>query len=1144
MHIAAASDDDEAPLINIWDLHMTIAPNSTLKGHQRGVMSIAWCPADKSIMTSTGKDNRTLCWDVATSTLVSEIGTSANWNLDVQWSSRLPTMLSTCSLEGKIRIYSVSDFENLATPQSMESASLNMAQAKSHSGITEDDLFNLKGHNQHLISTSSSNVLKAARQCANGARVPPKAPAWLKRPAGASFGFGGKLVSFSSASTQISVHHVPFNQDLSTRANALQTAMTSGDFSTFCEEKLHSLSSSSADIETWSFLKSLLHSSPRQEVLSLLDMDPEKMSSTINEYLRTLPTPPGMLEDTPSGAPASEPDFAASSRPTGTSAGQDDLFDGTDDDAGTFVIPKQIATGHLTSTNPTSASNTGPPISLASSTKQDQILRNALLIGDYEAAVECCVRIGRMADALIIASCGGDKLLKQTQNIFFRQNKDRSYLQVLSSIVNKNLVSFISRIELAYWKEALSVICTYASDAEYVALCNLLGNRLFQSQPSAATLCFLCSGAVDQVTSAWLISMNAASSQASDPSQRHALIQELMEKVIVFTAAVKLAPSQMPDLVLQQFARYAELLANQGMFETSLRYLKHLDLTRNVGATSAAFNSTLQLLDRVYNALPPTVAQSCFGGPLQNLYKFSRQVAHPATPSSTFGKATSAKPTGAATAATRTFQGPTSHSALAHHTPSSNMSPSVFGAASMTTGAPVPPPHLTQTHVLPPGPGSHTMAAPHAPNPYGSFAATPASRGQRATFTPVTPVAMSTMSGASTSAPFMPGPPLPSGPVATAPPPAVVKRSRVPPPVTGSFTPSTNSAPSPPPAPAELNGPAPPAANGAPPAAGAPKKKKVKKSAAAPKVSATLPPLNPLSPATTVAPVLPPMDSTQGVFPAAHGFANAASPVNLPPQPKARATRVQPPTLSRGPAAPNVPPVPPPQHSAADPATWNPQQPLPPHLLATGALAHPPHAGHFHTPAGFHPPPPSAFVPSLQAAPATSMPFVPSAGTVPTAFQPARTAPAASPTPPPPKPGRAKKDVSVTVGASPTPVYVTGPQAEAMAAPKEHESSPTELDLLASIVQVLDKIQTTGDPAHPDLVSRFEDFKSRITAGTIPEAIIPTLSEMVQAMLASRYPDAQEMHGEVTNSPHYHAIGSKAMLGFKRMIILIQRHNI
>jgi protein transport protein SEC31 len=110
MHIAAASDDDECPLINIWDLHMTIAPNSTLKGHQRGVMSIAWCQADKTLMTSAGKDNRTLVWDVSSSSLVSEVGSSANWNLDVQWSPKLPTMMSTVSLEGKVRVYSISYF--------------------------------------------------------------------------------------------------------------------------------------------------------------------------------------------------------------------------------------------------------------------------------------------------------------------------------------------------------------------------------------------------------------------------------------------------------------------------------------------------------------------------------------------------------------------------------------------------------------------------------------------------------------------------------------------------------------------------------------------------------------------------------------------------------------------------------------------------------------------------------------------------------------------------------------------------------------------------------------------------------------------------------------------------------------------------
>lgn len=156
-----------------------------------------------------------------------------------------------------------------------------------------------------------------------------------------------------------------------------------------------------------------------------------------------------------------------------------------------------------------------------------------------------------------------------------------------------------------------------------------------------------------------------------------------------------------------------------------------------------------------------------------------------------------------------------------------------------------------------------------------------------------------------------------------------------------------------------------------------------------------------------------------------------------------------------------------------------------------------------------------------------------------------RTAPPPAAALPPPKPGRAKKDATASAPVtSPTPAYVTGPQAEALAAPKDHETTQAESDLLASIVQVLDKIQTTGDPAHPDLVSRYEDFQARVNGGTIPEAIIPTLSDMVQAMLGSRYPDAQEKHGEVTNSPHYHAIGSKAMLGFKRMIILIQRYNI
>jgi hypothetical protein len=93
-------------------------------------------------------------------------------------------------------------------------------------------------------------------------------------------------------------------------------------------------------------------------------------------------------------------------------------------------------------------------------------------------------------------------------------------------------------------------------------------------------------------------------------------------------------------------------------------------------------------------------------------------------------------------------------------------------------------------------------------------------------------------------------------------------------------------------------------------------------------------------------------------------------------------------------------------------------------------------------------------------------------------------------------------------------------------------------------VAVLDKIAATGDQAHADLVTRFEDFKEKISGGSIPAAALPLLLSMATSMDESKYKEAQELHGAVTGSPHFHAIGSKAMLGFKRMIILISRHNI
>lgn len=1249
MHIAAASDDDEAPLVNIWDLHMTIEPKSTLRGHRRGVMAMSWCQKDKSLLLSSGKDNRTLCWDIISSSVVSEIGSSSNWNLDVQWALKDPTTLSTCSLDGKVRVYSLSDFDNLATPHSMQIANSKISSTSTPHGISEDDLFNRDNKSGSLSSSSSamnaaSDLVKNSRLLANGAQVPPRPPAWLRRPAGASFAFGGKLVSFGSTSRQVSIQHLSSNQQLSSRAAALQEALQSGSLESFCQSKLDNIPSDQAEErQTWTFLKSLCNNaSPKQEVLAIIDHDPEAMSSIINEYLRTLPTPPGMLDDAahaPKVEEEEKPQVASPATPSGVENGlSDDLFEGSgDEDAfgGFSISPQPMAAASKSETSssvaPSAPKKLTTPISLQSKSRTEDMLTKALIIGDFEAAVECCVRIGKMAEALVIASCGGEKLFKQTQNILFRQNSEQSYINVIVALANKDLENFVERVELKYWRELLAILCVHAREEEFKHLCTLLGDRLSKQKgaSAAATLCFLCSGAVDHVTASWLQDLHTQTSRVADPAHRQLLIQDLMEKVVIFNTVSKTDASKTDDLVLQQYSRYAELLANQGLFEVALRYLSRLNIAgaQQMQHQSAGVVATAQLLDRVYNALPPQVAQSCYGGYLQPIYGASimrssaaSHASTKATPSAKSNPQTASRTpalhnqftpgpphmqhgaghvanglSNGHSAANGGFKPPMPVSSGANRPVSTFTPVSTFQPATPNTFQPAAPtsfhpgaqtnqnsfqpqtfqPQPATPHYSTPGAGGHpkTVQQYHV-QPTGAVQFKPITPG---TFTPVGVPALHS-NGAGT---FMPAPAA-ANPVHVATPAAAPPKkgaARVP-----VFSPSAApvAAPVADPSTAET--------------AEVPKKKKLKKSAskksaagAPPSASATGAPAPTPSarPATGVAlpsllnPSAQPLQPQGPTTIAAHtpfiqgpqignfGPSSVGSPVALPP-PTARVTKVPTPHMRSAPApAPSAggparsntfqPPAPVssfrPPGPAANPSTWDPQSPLPPHLLnaAAGVGAPPPMTQHgFQPQGGFQPVAAPGFAPTH--APAhNAHGFQPQPGhfaagqqqQLPGQHQNFATPAPASPSLPPPKPGRAKKDPSASsTVVAPTPVYVTGPQAEALAAPKEHEPTQQELDLLASLVAVLDKIGATGDAAHADLVSRFEDLKTRLVAGQIPSAIVPTLVELAAAMTEARYLDAQEKHGEVTGSPHYHAIGSKAMLGLKRMIILIQRYNL
>lgn len=98
VNLITTCDDDSNPVIHCWDLKNYLAPSHTLTGHTAGVMSASFCPQDHKMLLSSGRDGKTLLWDLEKNQLRSEVDNSnGTWKFDVQWSPSLACVASTCS---------------------------------------------------------------------------------------------------------------------------------------------------------------------------------------------------------------------------------------------------------------------------------------------------------------------------------------------------------------------------------------------------------------------------------------------------------------------------------------------------------------------------------------------------------------------------------------------------------------------------------------------------------------------------------------------------------------------------------------------------------------------------------------------------------------------------------------------------------------------------------------------------------------------------------------------------------------------------------------------------------------------------------------------------------------------------------------
>ncbi|XP_040412435.1 protein transport protein Sec31A isoform X17 [Cygnus olor] len=517
-----ASEDDRLPVIQMWDLRFASSPLRVLESHTRGILAIAWSMADSELLLSCGKDAKILCSNPNTGEVLYELPTNTQWCFDIQWCPRNPAVLSAASFDGRISVYSI-----------MGGSTDGLRQKQ------VDQLSSSFGNLDPFGTGQPLPPLQLPQQTAPQSVVLPlkKPPKWIRRPVGASFSFGGKLVTFENAKPQQQPgidqqqqrHHVYVSQvvtekEFLARSNQLQEAVQSEGFISYCQKKIDM---AQADFEknVWAFLKVNFEEDSRAKYLELLGYRKDDLRNKITSALNKEGHAEGEL--------------------------------------GERVKDNKQETEDLGSAKKT--------FNISVSGDVDGLITQALLTGNFESAVDLCLHDNRMADAIILAIAGGQELLSRTQEKYFVKMQSK-ITRLITAVVTKNWKEIVQSCDLQNWREALAAVLTYARPDEFAALCDLLGNRLESEGDSLlqtqACLCYICAGNVEKLVACW--------TKAQDGNSPLSL-QDLIEKVVILRKAVQLTqavdPNAVGALLAEKMSQYANLLAAQGSIAAALTFL-------------------------------------------------------------------------------------------------------------------------------------------------------------------------------------------------------------------------------------------------------------------------------------------------------------------------------------------------------------------------------------------------------------------------------------------------------------------------------------------------------------------------------------------------------------------------------------------
>lgn len=534
--LVTASETDSLPLLTTWDLRNANVPEKILTGHTLGVLSLDWCTQDPSLLLSSGKDNSVMLWNPIKGVKLGKYPKTSNWVFKVGFAPGAPDLLASSSFDGKVLVQTLQDTTSVTEPEKET--------------IDENDFFN-----QISETTATFQPEIFVKQ----------APKWMLRPCGATFAYGGKLVSAKGKDVFIS-QVKELDLDLKT--------IDEKNLESICKERL-SAASTEQEKQDWSLLDSMFKEDK-------LEFFKEKV---------------------------------------GIKQMRDDIFEQTEEPVQDEDFYKSLKQPDSVEFVPTGS------FSLYQDDVSPK-LTNALLLKELGKAADLCLGENRISDALMIALLEGSQEVKdKVKNAYFKQNHASSLTRLLYNISSDSFADLVDNADISDWqKVAASILKSNTADLQ--SLMSRLGDRVLKSQQDQsrnnAVACYLAGGALDKACSMWLeeLSQTEASEEVKSPIEAHfGALTKLVEKITVSRSALNITgPFTGTNVhsISKIYLEYVRLLSDNGEFVLANKFLSllpdsedvKLEKTRLAAALPKEAKPVSQKVSAASQRVPQRVTQS------------------------------------------------------------------------------------------------------------------------------------------------------------------------------------------------------------------------------------------------------------------------------------------------------------------------------------------------------------------------------------------------------------------------------------------------------------------------------------------------------------------------------------------------------